>query len=148
MATRDRNTTVINGHGGRSPAELVGRPSATGPDETVAASMTSMVTFLAGVWLVVAPLVLAYHEDGYDFGGFAGDWNELSIGCLVMVFATARALMVRHLSWLTVPNIVSGAWLIVAPFVLGYGAESEAVLNDVITGVVVLVSAGGATALS
>lgn len=65
---------------------------------------------------------------------------------LALFFDPSMEKLTYHGSY--VPNVVLGAWLTVAPFVLGYGAERDAVTNDIVAGVVVLVSAAAATALS
>jgi SPW repeat len=81
-------------------------------------------------------------------------WNDVLVGIVVAVLAVARLarpLMNPSLSW---TNALLGLWLVVAPFVLGYGVAVEAealatagavggaqaaMWNDVIVGVIVLV---------
>ena len=109
---------------------------------------TSGVNIVAGLWLIIAPFVLGYDEIR------AALWNDVVIGIIVAAFAVARVarpLMNPSLSWI---NAVLGLWLIVAPFVLGYGrvVEDEALAaegavgagqiamwNDIIVGVIILV---------
>ena len=109
---------------------------------------TSGVNIVAGLWLIIAPFVLGYDEIR------AALWNDVVIGIIVAAFAVARVarpLMNPSLSWI---NAVLGLWLIVAPFVLGYGrvVEAEALAaegavgagqiamwNDIIVGVIILV---------
>jgi SPW repeat len=81
-------------------------------------------------------------------------WNDVLVGIVVAVLAVARLarpLMNPSLSW---TNALFGLWLVVAPFVLGYGVAVEAealatagavggaqaaMWNDIIVGVIVLV---------
>ena len=109
---------------------------------------TSGVNIVAGLWLIIAPFVLGYDEIR------AALWNDVVIGIIVAAFAVARVarpLMNPSLSWI---NAVLGLWLIVAPFVLGYGRVVEvealaaegavgagqiAMWNDIIVGVIILV---------
>ena len=109
---------------------------------------TSGINVVAGLWLIIAPFVLGYDEIQ------AALWNDIVVGIIVAAFAVARVarpLMNPGLSWI---NAVLGLWLIVAPFVLGYGrvVEAEALAvegavggaqtamwNDIIVGVIILV---------
>lgn len=102
---------------------------------------TSGINVVLGLWLVIAPFLLGYS------GLTAALWNDVLIGALIAILAgirTAKPLQQEGISW---TNVVLGAWLIVAPFVLGYGAaqaESAARVaqsNDIIVGLVVVVLA-------
>lgn len=106
---------------------------------------TSGINIVAGLWLIIAPFVLGYHEIQ------AALWNDVLVGIIVAAFAVARVarpLMNPSLSWI---NAVFGLWLIVAPFVLAYGSAVEAfavegaiggaqtaMWNDIIVGVIIL----------
>jgi hypothetical protein len=109
---------------------------------------TSGVNVVAGLWLIIAPFVLGYDQIQ------AALWNDVLVGIVVAGLAVARLarpLMSPSLSWI---NAVLGLWLILAPFVLGYGGAVEvealatagpvggaqaAMWNDIIVGVIVLV---------
>lgn len=134
----------VGRHGDGESAGM-GREPALPADETIAATMTSMVTFLAGAWLAMAPFFRSYPDAGDGLGRY---WNDVVTGLAVTVFALARAVSSRHRPWLTVPNVVLGAWLLLAPFVLAYDAGGGAVTNDVVVGLVVLLSSAAATVLS
>lgn len=117
-------------------------------DETLPASLASLVTFLAGVWLIVAPIFLTYTDTG---GGFNGYQNDMVIGIAIALLALVRALATRHVPWLSMANVALGAWLVIAPFVLGYqaGADApQAVTNDIVVGVIVIVAATTSTVLT
>jgi hypothetical protein len=109
---------------------------------------TSGVNVVAGLWLIIAPFVLGYHQIQ------AALWNDALVGIVVAALAVARLarpLMNPSLSWI---DAVLGLWLILAPFVLGYGGAVEAealaiegpvggvqaaMWNDIIVGVIILV---------
>lgn len=104
------------------------------------ASAASAVTFLAGVWLVLAPFVLDYAPAGSGIGAY---WNDLVIGVAIAVLAIVRAVAPSNVPWFSIVNVVLGAWLIVAPFVLEYEGANKGVSigNDLAVGLVVIVMA-------
>ena len=80
-----------------------------------------------GAWLMFAP----------DFFGTSGATsnNDRLIGALVVTFALiAIAEVARAVRFL---NIVSGAWLLIAPWVLG-GGVTGARWNDVVAGILII----------
>ena len=88
-----------------------------------------------GIWLVLAPFLLSYS----DITGAV--WNDILVGVVVAILAwirVGRPLFNEGVGW---TNLVLGVWLIVAPFVIGYGASTVALWKDVIVGVVVVVLA-------
>lgn len=96
---------------------------------------TSGTNIVAGVWLVAAPFIL-------DYSNIAGAvWNDILVGVIVAILAWIRVgspLLNEGVGW---TNLVLGAWLILAPFVIGYSANTAALWNDVIIGFVVAVLA-------
>lgn len=86
----------------------------------------------AGIWLIVAPFVLAYSDVT------AALWNDILIGLAVAILAwirVANPLDYEGASW---TNVVLGVWLVIAPFALGYSATTAAMWNDIVVGLVVL----------
>jgi hypothetical protein len=105
--------------------------------------LATTLTLLLGVWLVVAPALLDY-EPGVT--GRLARWNDVVVGTVVallsLVHAAAPAALHR-VSWV---NAAAGAWLVaatVAGAVVGR-AGSPAVVNDVLVGALILLSATGA----
>jgi hypothetical protein len=95
----------------------------------------SGLNVLAGIWLIVAPFLLGYADTQ------AALWNDIIIGIVVLIIASARASMPEKMpaaSWL---NAVLGAWLIIAPFALGYSEVGAGTWNDILLGIIVLVLA-------
>lgn len=95
------------------------------------------------MWLAAAPFALNYRNTG---GGFNGYWNDVILGSAIGVVALIRIAEPTAITPLGLVTVVLGAWLVVAPFVLGYndGADAvQAVWNDIVAGVLVI----GLTAL-
>jgi hypothetical protein len=104
------------------------------------------LVFLAAVWLVVASVPLAYTPTGR----FDLLWSDTVVGVAVGAVTMTRLVGPGATSSSSGITGVLGAWLVVAPFVLGYGdsaADRAARWNDVAIGVavVVLTLAGLAT---
>jgi uncharacterized membrane protein HdeD (DUF308 family) len=90
---------------------------------------------LAGLWEVIAVFILGYTASP------AALWNALIVGVALLVLGVWAALSNREatdktLDWI---NVIIGAWLIIAPFILGYTAIAAAMWNDIIVGIVVIV---------
>ncbi len=117
-------------------------------DDSMGASAASAVTFLAGVWLVIAPFALDYTATG---GGFDGYWNDVAIGIVIAVLALVRAVAPREVPWFSLVNVGLGAWLLVAPWVLAYNElidATGATINDMVVGAIVLVAAACSAAMT
>jgi hypothetical protein len=93
---------------------------------------------LAGIWLIIAPWVLAYVSSDPR-------WNDVVFGAIVACFALARLLGAYSASWLSWLNALIGVWLIVAGFTIDSSAAASG--NDIVLGIVVaLLALGSATA--
>ena len=91
------------------------------------------VVAVIGVWEALAPFILGYSQVN------AAVWNAVIVGIAFIIFAVWSALSnnpttVRTLDWI---NVVLGAWLIFAPFVLGYSIIVVAMWNAIIVGIIV-----------
>lgn len=86
-----------------------------------------VLSTVLGLWLMFAPSALG-------FGGSLADSDHL-VGALIVTFSViAMAEVVRYVRFI---NIILGAWLIAAPFILEGGT---AMGNDVIMGVLVILA--------
>lgn len=92
----------------------------------------------AALWLLAAPHALNYAAMTQAL------WNDSIVGGLLLLLAMPRLLQPHKraaLSWL---GFALGTWLLVAPFLLTYGAltglgsPGAAIGNDLIVGVVVM----------
>lgn len=86
-----------------------------------------------GVWLILAPFVLGYS------GLPAPMWNDVVCGVLIVVLGGIRTSGILQNVGLSYTNAGIGAWLIAAPFVLGYSNLPAPMWNDIAVGVLVLV---------
>ncbi|MFI9006066.1 SPW repeat protein [Actinosynnema sp. NPDC053489] len=91
------------------------------------------VSFLAGLWLLMAPFAL-----GYRVGDFDPRWNDVLAGFAVAVCSLVHALASRETPWLAPVLAVVGLWLVLVSFTRA-GEVSVAVV-----GVVVLVAGSAA----
>ncbi len=91
----------------------------------------SWVTFVCGIWLIIAPFVLRY-------GTRAASTEDVILGILIAAFSFAAAYMLGSgLGWLV---FLLGIWVLIAPWVIGYaGAAPIARNNDVILGILTIV---------
>jgi hypothetical protein len=108
------------------------------PGPAVAAAY-SVVSLLAGVWLVLAPSVLGYGDALAD-----GRWNDTVVGVAIGLVALVRIASPTATAAASLVNVVLGAWLVAAPFVIGYGdviGAGRATWNDIAVGIVVAVFA-------
>lgn len=99
---------------------------------------TAVATFVAGVWLIIAPFVLGHWVRTVHFAGF---WNDLLVGNAIALLALVRSAVARQMVWSAYFKIVLGGWLLAAPAALGYNASVEspnATLNDRVVGVIVV----------
>jgi hypothetical protein len=93
---------------------------------------TSGVDALLGVWLIIAPWVLGYSDV------MSAMWTSVSVGATIMLVALLRITNPDQsvpLGWV---NVLLGAWLIAAPFVIPYesGVNTTAIYwNDILSGV-------------
>jgi hypothetical protein len=82
---------------------------------------------IAGAWLFISAFVF-FQGTGTFF------INNLTCGAIVAILAFGAFAHV-WLAWL--PAII-GMWVMISPFALGFGMDSVATANNVITGAVIL----------
>lgn len=104
-----------------------GYPLAGNHEQIVLASGANL---LLGLWLIAAPFVLTYTAAN-------ARGNDVIFGIIIATIAAVRVFGAYRSAWLSWINVVLGAWLIIAPFVLGYGGHTHPMWNDVIVGILV-----------
>lgn len=94
------------------------------------------LNFALGIWLVFSPFILFTYPH-------IARINEIPTGALVMLVSLSQNLgpVGRYLSAL---NLVLGAWMVAAPFVLGYVSSGIPSANSILSGmIIVLIAALG-----
>lgn len=85
----------------------------------------SGLNVVAGLWLLVAPFVLAY-------GDADPVWNDVVLGAAVAILATARVAGAHGAAWLSWTIVVIGAWVFASAFWLD--GTATVAINDVVVG--------------
>jgi hypothetical protein len=94
--------------------------------------LSSELDLIAGLWLVISPFVLGFAATRFEF------WSTVVSGAVVAVLSASRSLGDGYrYSWPSWVNLLVGAWLIIAPFVLGF-AVTAATWNSIILGILVM----------
>jgi hypothetical protein len=116
--------------------------TAHGPDHNLVAhrDLTGPATalvFLAAVWLLVAAIAVDYRGTG-RFDVF---WSDVVVGLALATVTLIRLIRPAVQRSLAGIALALGAWLMAAPFVLGYGGgpnDTGAFWNDLLLGFAVL----------
>lgn len=88
------------------------------------------VNALLGVWVVLSPWALGYQDTRVAMV------NALVVG-LALIAAALGAIFVPR-AWEEWTEVVLGAWLVMAPWVLGFSMLYQATLSTVVTGLVIV----------
>ncbi|HKT04782.1 MAG TPA: SPW repeat protein [Rugosimonospora sp.] len=105
-----------------------------------AATAPSAIALLGGVWLIVARFVYTFLGTGGRLGGVP---NGIVVGAAVVLIALAQLSNPASSPALSAANVVLGGWMIASPWVFHYHFWSALAWSDLITGVVI-----GLTALA
>lgn len=89
------------------------------------------VILVAGLWLIFAPFWMA----SYAVAGSAA-LNSVAVG--VLLVATSWIALARPKPWEEWVNATLGAWLVVAPFALGFPDAGAVTLNHIVIGLIVV----------
>jgi uncharacterized membrane protein len=90
-------------------------------------------TLAAGIWLLISPWAVGYAGDSAAMG------NAVIFGIAIIIYSGVELSVPRP--WEEWLMMAAGVWLIIAPWVLVFGAETRAVWDSVIVGIVVLLLA-------
>jgi hypothetical protein len=91
------------------------------------------VNLVLGLWMIVSPWVLGYQAAS------AAQSNAVTVGGVIAILATLELFNVT--AWEEWGNFALGIWLVISPWVLGFGTITAAMANAVIIGVAVAVLA-------
>jgi hypothetical protein len=121
---------------------LVSNRNAASEERTVksaTARWQEWASFALGLWLAMSPWICGYAEEHAATGNAAFMGIALALGCHFQVSLDARAA-----EWL---NVAGGAWLVAAPFSLGFATAAVPTANCVAVGTLVVVLAVSALSL-
>lgn len=90
-------------------------------------------SLVLGLWLLISPWLLGYAVAP------AIAWNAYVVGVIVVV--AAGAALITFQKWEEWLKAALGAWLVLSPWVLTYGAFKTAMWNHVVVGALVLILA-------
>lgn len=87
------------------------------------------VNLVLGLWLIISPWALNFMLVETP------TWNAWAVGVVIAV--AAAAALIAFNKWEEWVEAALGAWLIVSPFLLGFGTETYATWNQIVVGVIV-----------
>lgn len=83
-----------------------------------------------GVWLLASPWILGFATNTTATANFA------LVGLALLAAAVGATFVPR--AWEEWTEVALGAWLVISPWVLGFFALQNAMMNAVVTGIAVL----------
>lgn len=92
-----------------------------------------------GVWLIVSPWLLAYAVEQ------APTANAVAVGAIITLAAAAALYAFQQ--WEEWINVALAAWLLVSPWVLGFGTQQIPTWNQIVVGILVGVMAVWSTTI-
>jgi len=101
------------------------------------AMTASGLDVLAGIWLLISPFVLAFSSTLHS-----AMVNNVIFGIIIGLLALFRFFNPSNgvvVSWI---NVILGIWVLISPWVLGFGMDRVPTTNNVIMGIIVIILAG------
>jgi hypothetical protein len=99
------------------------------------------LVLLLGIWLAAAPLTWTYGDAG---SWLDARWNDVLAGAVLAAIGAIRLIRPLLPTTTSIVSATLGIWLVIAPFVAGYGFGADstpATVNDVLVGAAVAVLA-------
>jgi hypothetical protein len=91
---------------------------------------------LAGFWLLISPFALAFESN------VSAVTNNVVLGIIIGTLALYRFFSPARHIWASWINVLLGIWVMISPFVLGFGDLETAKTNNVAFGMIVIILAG------
>ncbi len=90
----------------------------------------SGINILAGLWVLISPWLFHYNTDTTAM------WISVVVGVVIAILAAIRfsGNGPVGLSWI---NLILGIWVIISPWVIGYSANSSAMWDHIIVGIII-----------
>jgi hypothetical protein len=98
-------------------------------NEKLTARWKDAANAVLGLWLIASPWALQYATQQ------TAAWNAWIAGAVIAVAALAAVFAFQK--WEEWVNAALGAWLVAAPFVLGFAAQTAVAWNQIVVGAVV-----------
>ena len=89
-----------------------------------------VINALLGVWMALSPWILGYQAIT------AATASAVLVG--VALVAAGLGAMIVPRAWEEWTECALGAWMVISPWVLGFGAQRDAMVTAVVTGLVVV----------
>lgn len=88
-----------------------------------------IINLILGIWLITSPFIFSYTSGAVI--------NSVVLGILVSALAVVHLSMPNQM-WVSWLIGISGLWLVLAPFILGF-TESAVLWNELSVGIVVTI---------
>lgn len=92
-----------------------------------------------GLWLLCSPWWLQYFTGRPYTDQTAASWNSILFGLAIVYFAIWSLVLPQK--WEEWINLLLGLWLVISPWALGFDSYTIAMVNMVIVGGVIALSA-------
>jgi hypothetical protein len=89
---------------------------------------------LAAIWLFISGFVV--------HGSYTMAWNDWIFAVIIGFFALCRTFGAYRQSWLSWLNFLMGIWVLISPWVLMGTPTQAMIVNNVITGGVIIILSG------
>lgn len=95
--------------------------------DKIATFWRDAINLVLGIWLIVSPFALGYSSQTTPA------WNAYAIGVVIAVLSAAA--LWEFQKWEEWLSALLGAWLVVSPWILGFGFGHVATWNQIVVGV-------------
>ena len=90
----------------------------------------NLATILAGIWLLLSPWNMNYHDLGY------AKWSAIIVG--IALIASELVAFVRPGAWEELIDLALGAYLMSSPYILGFDKTIKVADNAAMVGVLII----------
>jgi hypothetical protein len=82
-------------------------------------------------WLLLSPLFVGV---AYVAAALT---NNIVCGCVILILAIPRFMGIYRQAWISWINCAIGLWVLISPWTLGFARHHAAMINNVVTGIVI-----------
>jgi hypothetical protein len=98
-------------------------------------TLASGINVLLGIWLIVSPWFYGYAAAPAPANV---TWNNVIVGILIVICAALRPLYTDRRVALSGVNVALGVWILISPWIYGYGTDAPRFGTNIIVGIVVI----------